>query len=52
MATYDQLTEWAGPEHVTRAGRDIVAAWRIPEFMKTQLVEWASRWLRASSSGS
>ncbi|TXS22176.1 hypothetical protein EAO71_25695 [Streptomyces sp. ms191] len=39
MATYDQLTEWAGPEHVTRAGRDIVAGWRIPEFMKTQLVE-------------
>ncbi|MFG2841550.1 SUKH-4 family immunity protein [Streptomyces zaomyceticus] len=39
MATYDQLTEWAGPGHVTRAARDIVAGWRIPEFMKTQLVE-------------
>ncbi|MFJ8140890.1 SUKH-4 family immunity protein [Streptomyces sp. NPDC096013] len=39
MATYDQLTEWAGLGHVTRAGRDVVAGWRIPEFMKTQLVE-------------
>ncbi|MEV5146937.1 SUKH-4 family immunity protein [Streptomyces sp. NPDC052727] len=39
MATYDQLTEWAGPGHVTRVGRDVVAGWRIPEFMKTQLVE-------------
>ncbi len=39
MATYDQLTEWAGPGRVTRVGRGIVAGWRIPEFMKTQLVE-------------
>ncbi|MEU8718718.1 SUKH-4 family immunity protein [Streptomyces sp. NPDC048663] len=39
MATYGQLTEWAGPGRVTRAGQDIVAGWRIPEFMKTQLVE-------------
>lgn len=39
MATYDQLTEWAGLGHVTRAGRDVVAGWRIPGFMKAQLVE-------------
>ncbi|MGW1846865.1 SUKH-4 family immunity protein [Streptomyces sp. NPDC001966] len=39
MATYDQLTEWAGPGHVTRAGRGVVANWRIPNFMKAQLVE-------------
>ncbi|MFJ6372247.1 SUKH-4 family immunity protein [Streptomyces virginiae] len=39
MVTYDQLAEWAGPGHVTRVGRDVVAGWRIPEFMKTQLVE-------------
>jgi hypothetical protein len=39
MATYDQLTEWAGLGHVTRAGRDVVAGWRIPDFMKAQLVE-------------
>lgn len=39
MATYEQLTEWAGPGRVTRAGRDAVAGWRIPESMKTQLVE-------------
>jgi hypothetical protein len=39
MATYDQLTEWAGLEHVTRAGRDGVAGWRIPEVMKAQLVD-------------
>ncbi|MEU9858918.1 SUKH-4 family immunity protein [Streptomyces sp. NPDC047974] len=39
MATYDQLTEWAGLGHVTRAGRDVVADWQIPGFMKAQLVE-------------
>jgi hypothetical protein len=39
MATYDQLTEWAGPDRVTRVGRDAVAGWRIPELMKAQLVE-------------
>ncbi|MFK0016244.1 SUKH-4 family immunity protein [Streptomyces sp. NPDC091027] len=39
MATYDQLTEWAGLGHVTRAGRDVMARWRIPGFMKAQLVE-------------
>ncbi|MGI5171194.1 SUKH-4 family immunity protein [Spirillospora sp. CA-253888] len=39
MATYDQLTEWAGLGHVVRAGRDDVAGWRIPDFMKAQLVE-------------
>jgi hypothetical protein len=39
MATYDQLTEWAGLGHVTRAGRDVVAGWQIPGFMKAQLVE-------------
>ncbi|MFF9162184.1 SUKH-4 family immunity protein [Streptomyces longwoodensis] len=39
MATYDQLTEWAGLGHVRRAGRDVVTGWRIPGFMKAQLVE-------------
>ncbi|MFE5806748.1 SUKH-4 family immunity protein [Streptomyces sp. NPDC056491] len=39
MTTYDQLTEWAGPGRVTRAGRDVVAAWRIPDSMKAQIVE-------------
>jgi hypothetical protein len=39
MVTYDQLTEWAGLGNVTRAGRDVVAGWRIPGFMKTQLVK-------------
>ncbi|MFD5323563.1 SUKH-4 family immunity protein [Streptomyces sp. NPDC127092] len=39
MATYDQLTEWAGLGQVTRAGRDVVAGWRISSFMKAQLVE-------------
>ncbi|MER5966880.1 SUKH-4 family immunity protein [Streptomyces sp. NPDC002057] len=39
MTTYDLLTEWAGLGHVTRAGRDVVAGWRIPGFMKAQLVE-------------
>ncbi|WP_149179628.1 SUKH-4 family immunity protein [Streptomyces sp. TRM49041] len=39
MATHDQLTEWAGLGHVARARRDVVAGWRIPDFMKVQLVE-------------
>ncbi|MFE1478918.1 SUKH-4 family immunity protein [Streptomyces cyaneofuscatus] len=39
MATYDQLTEWAGLGHVTRAGQNVVADWRIPGFMKAQLFE-------------
>ncbi|MFJ3899811.1 SUKH-4 family immunity protein [Streptomyces sp. NPDC090083] len=39
MATHDQLSEWAGLRHVTRVERDIVAVWRIPEFMKRQLAE-------------
>ncbi|MEV6398485.1 SUKH-4 family immunity protein [Streptomyces sp. NPDC051907] len=39
MATYDQLTEWAGLGHVTRAGQDVVAGWRIPDFMKAQIIE-------------
>ncbi|MFD4771748.1 SUKH-4 family immunity protein [Streptomyces niveus] len=39
MATHDQLAEWAGPGHVTRARQDVVAGWRIPSFMKAQLVE-------------
>ncbi|MFJ5079497.1 SUKH-4 family immunity protein [Streptomyces sp. NPDC088553] len=39
MATYDQLTEWAGLGHVTQAGRGDVAGWRISGFAKTQLVE-------------
>ncbi|MEU9201465.1 SUKH-4 family immunity protein [Streptomyces sp. NPDC048332] len=39
MATYDQLTEWAGLGHVTRAGRDVVAGWRIPDSPKAQLAE-------------
>ncbi|MFE5896462.1 SUKH-4 family immunity protein [Streptomyces sp. NPDC056488] len=33
------MTEWAGPEHVTRAVRDVMADWRIPDLMKAQLVE-------------
>ncbi|MEU4149390.1 SUKH-4 family immunity protein [Streptomyces sp. NPDC026659] len=39
MATYDQLTEWAGPGHVVRAERRVVGGWRIPDFMKARLVE-------------
>ncbi|MFJ8133819.1 SUKH-4 family immunity protein [Streptomyces hydrogenans] len=39
MATYDRLTVWAGPGHVTRAGRDVVAGRRIPDSAKAQLVE-------------
>ncbi|MFJ6662229.1 SUKH-4 family immunity protein [Streptomyces sp. NPDC091377] len=39
MATYDQLTEWAGLGHVTRAGQDDVASWRLPDSWKAQLVE-------------
>lgn len=39
MATHDQLTEWAGLGHVTRAGWDVVADWRIPDSAKAQLVE-------------
>lgn len=39
MATYEQLTEWAGLGHVTRAGRGDVAGWRIPGFAKAQLIE-------------
>ncbi|MFF5706591.1 SUKH-4 family immunity protein [Streptomyces sp. NPDC012794] len=39
MATYDQLTAWAGLGHVTRAGQDVVAGWRIPDSAKAQLVE-------------
>ncbi|MFL9659735.1 SUKH-4 family immunity protein [Streptomyces sp. PB17] len=39
MPTYDQLTEWAGLGHVTRAGQDVVVGWRIPGSMKAQLVE-------------
>lgn len=39
MATHDQLTRWAGLGHVTRAGRDVVAGWRVPGFVKAQLVE-------------
>jgi hypothetical protein len=39
MVTYDQLTEWAGIGHVTRARREVVAVWRIPDDMKVPLVE-------------
>ncbi|MES5825256.1 SUKH-4 family immunity protein [Streptomyces sp. RG80] len=39
MTTFDQLTGWAGLGHVTRARRDLVAGWRIPDIMKVQLVE-------------
>ncbi|MFC9269985.1 SUKH-4 family immunity protein [Streptomyces zhihengii] len=39
MATFDQLTGWAGVGQVTRAGRDVVAGWRIPGLMKAQLVQ-------------
>ncbi|MEV6260088.1 SUKH-4 family immunity protein [Streptomyces sp. NPDC051784] len=39
MATFDQLTEWACPRRVTRASPDVVAARRIPDRAKAQLVE-------------
>ncbi|MFE6719626.1 SUKH-4 family immunity protein [Streptomyces albidoflavus] len=39
MATYDQLTSWAGPGGVTRLRREDVAGWRIPDAMKVHLVE-------------
>ncbi|MFJ6427001.1 SUKH-4 family immunity protein [Streptomyces hydrogenans] len=39
MATFDQLTERAGLGRVMRVGQDVVAGWRIPDFMKAQLVE-------------
>lgn len=39
MATYDQVAEWAGLGHVTRAGQGVVADWRIPDSAKAQLVE-------------
>ncbi|MFG2432832.1 SUKH-4 family immunity protein [Streptomyces sp. NPDC048590] len=39
MATFDQLTEWAGPGRVTRASPDVVAAWRIPGRARAQLIE-------------
>ncbi|MFG3142760.1 SUKH-4 family immunity protein [Streptomyces sp. NPDC048211] len=39
MTTYDQLTDWAGLGHVTRAGRDMVGDWWIPDSAKAQLVE-------------
>ncbi|MGW9380010.1 SUKH-4 family immunity protein [Streptomyces albidoflavus] len=39
MATYDQLTWWAGPGGVTRLRREDVADWRIPDAAKVQLVE-------------
>lgn len=39
MATYNQLTEWAGLGHATRAEWDIVAGWRIPAEMKALLVD-------------
>ncbi|NNN32443.1 hypothetical protein HLK59_19170 [Streptomyces sp. S3(2020)] len=38
MTTFDDLTEWAGLSHVTQAREDVVAGWRIPDFMKVQLV--------------
>ncbi|WP_202919028.1 SUKH-4 family immunity protein [Saccharothrix deserti] len=34
--THDDLTGWA--EHVTRATRDVVATWRLPEDQKSMLV--------------
>lgn len=39
VATYDQLTSWAGPEGVTRLRREDVAGWRIPDAAKVRLVE-------------
>ncbi|MDQ0847660.1 SUKH-4 family immunity protein [Streptomyces sp. V1I6] len=39
MATYDQLIEWAGLGHVTRAREDVVVGWQIPDSAKAQLVE-------------
>ena len=38
MLTYDDLVEWAGAEHVTRADPDAVAGWKIPEDQKQHLV--------------
>ncbi|MFI8905641.1 SUKH-4 family immunity protein [Streptomyces albidoflavus] len=39
MATYGQLTSWAGPGRVTRLRREDVAGRRIPDAMKVPLVE-------------
>ncbi|MFD6889374.1 hypothetical protein [Streptomyces sp. NPDC059957] len=40
MATYAQLTEWAGLEHVTRARQDVVAGWRIPGPTTEMICMW------------
>ncbi|MGN0118189.1 MAG: hypothetical protein ACI39M_11995 [Streptomyces albidoflavus] len=37
--TYGQLNECAGPGHFMRVGRDVAVGWKIPGFMKAQLVE-------------
>ncbi|MER5354624.1 SUKH-4 family immunity protein [Kitasatospora sp. NPDC002551] len=39
MTTYDQLVGWAGLGNVTRADWDAVASWRVPSFVKAQLVD-------------
>ncbi|MEU0950142.1 SUKH-4 family immunity protein [Streptomyces canus] len=38
MLTYEELTAWAGSEHVTRADPADLARWRIPEHQKSLLV--------------
>ncbi len=38
MLTYDDLTAWAGVDHVTRADPADLVGWRIPEHQKAQLV--------------
>ncbi|MGW9366768.1 hypothetical protein ACWG43_23385 [Streptomyces albidoflavus] len=37
--TYGQLNECAGPGRFMRVGRDVAVGWKIPGFMKAQLVE-------------
>lgn len=37
--SYEDLVDWAGAQGVTRASRQMVQAWRIPEADKTVLVE-------------
>ncbi|MET9515931.1 SUKH-4 family immunity protein [Streptomyces sp. NPDC002994] len=38
MLTYEDLTAWAGAEHVTRADPASLAGWRIPQRQKALLV--------------
>lgn len=38
MLTFEDIANWAGAEHVTRANPETVAAWRIPEDQRAMLV--------------